>query len=143
MKTILFTFLLFLSFGLSASEVTFYSPHAVISDRVQKEMIAKSIIALVEDCSVATKIKNKDIVSNGQGIEVIYSIPIELNHRPVGRVKNIYKVVVRLGDKAEKNYNMYIYAFTKTDVYLLGKYNRLAYPIISMIKRPIPPNEPI
>ena len=136
-----FMFLITIVFNIEASEVIFFGENAVVPDLVQKEMIANSIIALVEDCSIATQIKQTEIIHTGQGLEVIFSSPIEFSSSPAGRVTNVSRIVIRLWNNAEKNYGMYIYAYADSQVYLLAKYHRLAYPIINMIKRPMPPNQ--
>lgn len=132
--------LLLLSVNVTANEVRFYGPNAVIPDAHQQTMIAESIDALVHDCTVATKIGEDEVKSVIRGLEVHFTKPITVTAPPAGEIKNINKVVVRLWDNAEQSYGMDIYAYNNTDVYLLGKYTYLAYPIINMIIRPMPPS---
>ena len=142
MKVILLSIaLLSVSLNLEASDVKYFGENAVVPDPGQKELIAASIEALVQDCSVATKIKEIKIQKIFRGLEVNYSSPISFNHPPAGNVASVNKVIVRLWDNAEKSYGMDIYAYTDSDIYLLGKYRRLGYPIINMILRPMPPNK--
>ena len=130
------------SFQLWANNAKYLGESAVIQDAVQQELIAASIETLVvQDCSVASKIEQTTMKSIGKGVEVNYSIPIAFNHPPAGRVTNVNKVIIRLWDNAEQSMGMDIYAFRGDDVYLLGKYRSLAYPIINMIMQPMPPNK--
>ncbi|MDH3612716.1 MAG: hypothetical protein OEU90_02725 [Gammaproteobacteria bacterium] len=141
MREIFIVIPIFLSFSLQANEARFFGDSAVTPDPVQSELIAASIDALVQDCSSATKIENLPLI-DGQGIEATYSThPIEFDLHPAGRVTGVTKVIVKLWDNAERNFGMDIYAFSGSDIYSLGKYSRLAYPIINMIKRPMPPNK--
>lgn len=141
MKSILLSVvLLSLSLHLEANEAKYFGENAVIPDAVQKELIAASVEALVQDCSAATKIEETYMKKMVRGLEVNYSTPIKYNH-PAGNITGITKVIIRLWDNAERSYGMDIYAFTESDIYLLGKYMHLAYPIINMILRPMPPNE--
>ena len=141
MRKIFIVIPLLLSFSLHANEARFFGESAVTPDPVQSELIAASIDALIQDCSSATRIESLPVI-DGQGIEVTYSThPIEFDHHPAGRVTGVTKVIVRLWDNAEQNLGMDIYAFSGSDIYSLGKYSRLAYPVINMIKRPMPPNK--
>lgn len=124
-----------------ANEARFLGENAVMPDPVQRELIASSIEALVQDCSSAVKVESLPESSN-PGVEAIFSTrAIEFNHPSAGKVTGVTKVVVRLWDNAENNYGMDIYAFSGPNIYLLGKYSRLAYPIVNMIIRPMPPNQ--
>ena len=141
MKSIIFGILIFSSFLVHANEARFLGENAVIPDPGQGEEIASSIEALVLDCSSATKVESVPD-SNNPGVEVIFSTrAIEFDRPSAGKVTGVTKVIVRLWDNAEKNYGMDIYAFSGTNIYSLGKYSRLAYPIINMIMRPMPPNK--
>ena len=104
-------------------------------------MISKSIIALVNDCKTATKISKNEVRPVNRGLEVSFTYPIMFNALPAGKQSNIKKVVIGLWDNAEESYGMDIYAYNDTEIYLLGKYVYLAYPIINMILRPMPPNK--
>jgi len=140
-RKIFIVILISLSFSLQANEARFFGENAITPDPVQSELIASSIEALIQDCSSAAKIDNLPII-DGQGIEATYStLPIEFSHPPAGKVAGVTKVIVRLWDNAENNYGMDIYAISGSDIYSLGKYSRLAYPIINMIQRPMPPNK--
>lgn len=103
------------------------------------EMISKSVVALVHDCKTATKIGFDDVKPVSRGLEARFAQPVMFSAPPAGRQGNIRKVVVRLWDNAETSYGMDIYAYNDAEVYLLGKYVHLAYPIINMILRPMPP----
>ena len=138
---LLSTALLLSSFNVAADEVRFFGPNSVVPDSIQKEMIAASINALVQDCAVAIKISKKNIALIKRGLEVNFTKPVIFNAPPAGKVVNINKVVVSLWDNAEESYGMDIYAYNDSEVYLLGKYRHLAYPIINMIIRPMPPNK--
>jgi len=140
MKSIPVAILILFSLSIHANEAKFLGENAVIPDPVQSELIAASIEALVQDCSTAIKIE-KPGTRNGPGVEVTYSSQtIDFDHPPAGKVTGVTKVIVRLWDNAERNYGMHIYAYSGSDVYSLGKYSRLAYPIINMIQRPMPPD---
>jgi len=140
-KSIFMATLIFASFSVQANEAIFFGENAVTPDPVQSELIASSIEALVQDCSSATKIDKLPII-DGQGIEATFSTrSIEFNFPSAGKVTGVTKVIVRLWDNAEQNMGMDIYAFSGANIYSLGKYSRLAYPIINMIKRPMPPNK--
>ena len=132
--------LLSMALNVAANDVKYFGPNAVIPDAVQKDMIAASIDALIQDCAVATKISRNEIRRIKRGLEVNYSNPVTFNSPPAGKVSNINKVVVSLWDNAEESYGMDIYAFSDSEVFLLGKYKHLSYPIINMIIRPMPPN---
>lgn len=128
---------------LGASEVKFFGENLVIPDSGQSELIAMSIQTLISnDCSVAVMTSEEDIILKNKGLEVNYSNSIEFDHPPVGKVEGIKKVVITLDENVEKNYRMYIYAYTETKIYSLSKYFSLGYPIINMIMRPMPPNKP-
>lgn len=140
-RSIFIAILIFPSFSIQANEAVFFGENAVIPDPVQGELIAASIEALVQDCSSAVKIDKLPAI-DGQGVEVNFSTQsIEFNHPSVGNVTGVTKVIVRLWDNAEQNMGMDIYAISGANIYSLGKYSRLAYPIINMIKRPMPPNK--
>ena len=141
MRDFFIALLIFPSFSVQANEARFFGENAVIPDPVQSELIASSIEALIQDCSSATEMEKLPIIS-GQGIEATFSSrSIEFNHPPAGKVTDVTKVIVMLWDNAEENYGMDIYAFSGANIYSLGKYSRLAYPIINMIKQPMPPNK--
>ena len=123
-----------------ANEVQYFGPNSVVPDALQKEMIASSVIALIQDCTVATKISKNKTKLVERGLEVNFTKPVTFNAQPAGKVNNINRVVVMLWDNAEENYGMDIYAYNDSEVYLLGKYMHLAYPIINMIISPMPPN---
>ena len=132
--------MLLISLNVYADEVRYFGPNSVIPDSLQGEMIASSVIALIQDCTVATKISQNKTKIVERGLEVNFTNPVIFNAQPAGKVNNINRVVVRLWDDAEVNYGMDIYAYNGSEVYLLGKYQHLAYPIINMIIRPMPPN---
>jgi len=141
LRSIIFGILMLPPLLVHANEARFLGENAVIPDPVQSELIASSIEALVQDCSSATKVDTLPDSKN-PGVEAIFSTrAIEFNHPSAGKVIGVTKVVVRLWDNAENNYGMDIYAFSGSNIYSLGKYSRLAYPIINMIIRPMPPNK--
>jgi len=141
LRSIIFGILILPSLLVHANEARFLGENAVIPDPVQSELIASSIEALVLDCSSAIKIESLR-ESNNPGVEAIFSTrAIEFDHPSAGKVTGVTRVIVRLWDNAGKNYGMDIYAFSGTNIYSLGKYSRLAYPIINMIIRPMPPNK--
>lgn len=143
MRSLFIATLILIPFSIQANEARFFGENAVVPDPVQSELIAASIEALVQDCSTAAKIE-KPRLTGGQGVEATFSSgAIEFNHPPVGKITGVTKVIVRLWDNAEKNYGMDIYAFSGANIYSLGKYSRLAYPIINMIKRPMPPSKSV
>ena len=135
------TALLLITLNVSANDVQYIGPNSVVPDALQKEMIASSVIALVRDCTVATKIGKNETKLVERGLEVNFTRPVTFNAHPAGKVNNINKVVVRLWENAEENFGMDIYAYNDSEVYLLGKYMHLAYPIINMVIRPMPPNK--
>jgi len=140
-RIVFIAILIFASFPILANEAIFFGENSVVPDPVQSELIASSIEALVQDCSSATKIDKLPII-DGQGIEATFSTrPIAFNLPSAGNVTGVTKVIVELWDNAEQNMGMDIYAFSGANIYSLGKYSRLAYPIINMIKRPMPPNK--
>jgi hypothetical protein len=140
-RCIVIVVLVLLPFSTQANEARFFGANAVVPDPTQSELIAASIDALVQDCSSAEKIDALPVI-DGQGIEATYTTqPIEFDIHPAGKVSGVTKVIVRLWENAERNFGMDIYAFSGSDIYSLGKYSRLAYPIINMIRRPMPPNK--
>ena len=142
MKTRLLSIaMLLISLNVCGDEVRYFGPNSVVPDALQKKMIASSVIALIQDCKVATKISKDKTKLLERGLEVNFTKPVTINAQPAGKVYNINRVVVRLWDNAEKNYGMDIYAYNESEVYLLGKYTHLAYPIINMIISPMPPNK--
>lgn len=139
MKYILVAFLFFLSGQVKADQAKFYGDKAVEPDPVQQELVAASIYALLQDCSVAIKIDRREVKLHSRRLEVTYSRPVEFTIPPAGKVNGIHKVIVSLWNNAEQTMRMSIYAYSQDDVYSLSKYVHLAYPIINMIKQPMPP----
>ena len=119
----------------------FIGANSVVPDKVQTILISKSIIALVNDCKTATKIGKNEVRPVNRGLVVSFTDPIMFSAPPAGKQSDIKKVVIRLWDNAEESYGMDIYAYNDREVYLLGKYEYLAYPIINMMIRPMPPNK--
>ena len=139
MKHILGTILFLLSAQLHADQAKFYGDNAVVPDPVQQELIAASIYALLQDCSVASRIDKSEIQLQHRRIEVRFSNTVAFDLPPAGKVSGINKVIVSLPDNAEQTMRMNIYAYNQDDVYSLSKYRHLAYPIINMIRQPMSP----
>ena len=141
MKYILATTLFFLSAQLHADQAVFHGENAVVPDPVQQELIATSIHALLEDCSVAIKVDKSEIKLHNRRLEVTFTQPVNFDTPPAGKINGVNRVIVSLWDNAEETMRMNIYAYTNKEIYSFSKYAHLAYPVINMIRQPMPPGK--